>query len=514
MMHGNPGRSRCALFAAALLCGCSISYAQKSERPVRISKPPAKPAGAPAPGTSSPQHAAPSSQGGTGAVALADAPTTIESVGMTFYPPLDSTVQSNSIGGDAVLQVIAPDESWRIDIRTPRTTNANLSAMEAGEAVLRQLLESVGRREGEESTSVQSLARVLAKTESLTTDPARPDMTGYRVYVAMPQLGKAEHLVRGYTVIKCGPSQFVGFDLTVPESKFANARPIYETVVASTRFTSAEDVAVARATAINAGLALFKQVDTEKMKEIVAAFPERWERLFTPAASGAASDDQEIAYRRIRTWVGVRGELDASRSTASYTATDREEGFIVRIDARGINAGRTVDSQSIFFMTFDRDQETWTIKNAVRDGENTATTTETGARVGKSMSVETQATGQTGTLTKPVFETDGYISQVEALLAPQIMIKAGLPTEYAFYAYQSATGQIKLRQDSMEQPPDRPGLWRLTTKIGDDARRTQASLYNDKGGLIRTELADGSVWEPVELKRLVGIWKSKGLPMD
>ena len=40
------------------------------------------------------------------------------------------------------------------------------------------------------------------------------------------------------------------------------------------------------------------------------------------------------------------------------------------------------------------------------------------------------------------------------------------------------------------------------------------SLFNDQGDLIRTELSDGSIWEPIDPKALVRLWRDKNLPLD
>lgn len=452
----------------------------------------------------------PLGSGDPSVVVLAEEPTLVESVGLSFYPPAEATIGFRSFGEESATRITAHDETWLVDVRTPRTSNDDITAEGAGEAVVRQLLQSVGDKDGP-ADSVRSIGKVIERNPALIFDPNRPDLVAYRVFVSLPQGGSNPDLIRGYTVVKIAPRQFVAFDLTTAKTHFTEARRAYEMMVASARFSDMGDIALNRSTAIQAGLKAFERLTREDYEAAIQVRNDRWERLFVPGPTGAASDEREIAYRRIRCRLGTRAELDSAARSPKTPPTP--EGYIFQMDARYLDGVRTWDSQSVFFLSFDRKDEIWTVRNAVRDGTKTATTTETGSRSDRRMTVQTTGTGQPTKTIEPVFETDGYISQIESFLLPQLLIRTTLPTEYGFYSYQSAAGQIKLRRDVLEQPADRPGLWKMTSKLSEDAKKTQTSLYNDSGELIKTELPDGSIWEPVKMEQLVKLWRDKDLPM-
>ena len=108
---------------------------------------------------------------------------------------------------------------------------------------------------------------------------------------------------------------------------------------------------------------------------------------------------------------------------------------------------------------------------------------------------------------------DGYISRVEATILPYLLLKAAIPTDYGFYTYQSDEWTVCYRRDTLEQPADRPGLWKLTTKLS-DKKPPMVSYYNGKGDLMYSEMPDGVVWEPTTLEKITELWKSKNLPME
>jgi len=438
----------------------------------------------------------------------------VESVGLTFFAPDKAIVKSVSAGGEPSYQILAEDSTWWVDVRTPSTSNANLTVKEAGEAALEQLLARHGEQD-DRNNVIKTVARVIEKSERLTTHAARPDLVAYRFYVSLPQLGKSVNIVRGYTLYKVSSNRFVAFELTTPEPEFERSRPFYEKITEGARFEDTRAAMTDRALTVKAGISLFDRIGATEMKAAIAARNDRVERLYTPGASGEDRDATEVAYRRVRCHEGHRGELDPSRAQNRWSAAERQPGYIMQIDARYLDgAKRTVDMQSIFFMTADRSEESWTIRQAVRDGEKLGTTTETGARNGKSLTVKTEVTGQPNPqVFSPRFENDGYISQIESYLLPQLLIAAKLPASYGFYVFQSRDGRCKLRTDVLDQPADRPGVWKLTTSFADDSRMRQVSLYTDAGDLIRTELPDGKVWEPTDLDRLVKLWRAKDLPM-
>ena len=179
---------------------------------------------------------------------------------------------------------------------------------------------------------------------------------------------------------------------------------------------------------------------------------------------------------------------------------------------------RVIDSASAFFMTPDRLQEAWLIRNAIRDGKTTSQITEIGSRNNTDMVVSVTANGQTQQV-RPIIQgelsSSGYLSQAESRLLPQILLLNKVSTEYGFYVWNSTSQTIKLRRDILDEPT--PGVWKLTSRATEDSK-PEISTFNEKGDFIRTELLNDSgdtmYWEPTDLQRLLDLWKQKGLPVD
>lgn len=493
----------------------------------RISKPPeptAKPASKPV----SKPEASPSTQPGSatstavkkgtnqsGAVELADEPQYLESIGLSFLPPAGAKVIQDTAGKEAKIVVVAADESWQINVTSPRTTNPDLTVTAACDELIAKLMERVGQVD-KATQEIRTLGKLLSRTDKIVLDPARPELLGEQFVVGLPRSKDVPDTVRGYTLVKIAADRFVNFELITSADHYQNAGAIYQIVIRTAKFADPEKAQAERSAAIAAGRTVMASVNDEALRELLAQRNGRFERLFRPAVSGSRSDETEIAYRKISCEFGARGRLDPSRAVKDYNTAEKEEGYLLRTDARYVNGDRVVDVSGTFFLRPDRSLEAWVIRQAIRQiGKNDAVgiSTEKGAREDNIISVVTEVTGQPNESVKTQISGEGYLSRLESLLLPQILIRSKVPTEFAFYVYQSEAGKVQLRHENLEQPPDRPGLWKLTTHLSED-RKPMVSLYNDQGDLIRTELPDGSVWEPIDLKALVRLWRDKNLPLD
>jgi hypothetical protein len=137
----------------------------------------------------------------------------------------------------------------------------------------------------------------------------------------------------------------------------------------------------------------------------------------------------------------------------------------------------------------------------------------TGARSGTSMTVQLEQSNMAPTVTRPLIQGDGYVPQaITHLLAP-MLAREGRPGEFAGYAYNASTNTISLRWDTVEQPADKPGL-RVVRSRADENTPATTHVFNGRGELMRSELHNGRIWEPIELDRLVSLWKRKGLPLE
>jgi hypothetical protein len=461
-------------------------------------------------------------------VEFADEPHRIESVGLTVLLPVGSTAQSQRVGPHTKVRVAPapPDETWLVNIDTPLSRDGNLTAAQVAEGVLKQVLESVGvslRKpdpgKGIETKSVETAGQVLERRDTVQV-PGCP-APGSRFYVRLPRGPEEAPVVRGYTVFPAGSGRFVTFELLTTEPEFPRTRQIYESTVATARLEDAGALAASRGAAIEAGTALLGGTTPEDLRAIIADRGEAWYRIYKEAPTKADGDATEIGYQRVRFWSGHRGEIDPSRERSRWSAADRQDGFLVRIEGRSVLDGQIIDSRGAYFMTPDRTEEVWTIQMAIRDVPSgpgarrspVQTWTETGARSARGMSVTVSGVGRSSEAARPVVPDQGYINQVESLLLPQLLVRRGQPGEYGFYLYQSEFGNVRLRRDVLEAVPDAPGVWRITTRLTED-KEPRVSLYKSTGDLISTRMADGTIVEPATRPRLLDLWRSKGLPLD
>ncbi len=115
--------------------------------------------------------------------------------------------------------------------------------------------------------------------------------------------------------------------------------------------------------------------------------------------------------------------------------------------------------------------------------------------------------------THPLIQGEGYMSQVQSYLIGNLLAHDAPPGEYASYVYNSSLGAIALRWDIVEHPEETPDLIKITTKTSKNTP-ANVSLYNSSGELMRVRLANERIWEPIELERLIKLWRKKGLPLE
>jgi YD repeat-containing protein len=441
-------------------------------------------------------------------------PLRMETIGLVMQVPEGAAIDSTSAGTTSTTRVVPSDGTWVLNIQTPRTSNPALTTVEVMDDIAEQVLKMSGQVLDPKGNVIGVPGRVIERTESLRIG----DRDASRFYAELTPASTGVAVVNGYTVFKLSESQFVTFELLTSKDRFDTARGAYETVVATARFEDMEAIATSRQAAVNTGLALFQTLTPEVMDEVIRAQPERWDRLYRPARTGVDADAEEVAYRRTRFSRGRRGELDPLKPVAQYNATDRAEGYVVRIDSRFLQKPGTVDqvigdTMGIFWMSPDRSEEAWTVRQTIRRGADVQTFVETGARKHRAMTVSVHGDGIPEKVLRPLIEGEGYVSRVEYFLLPALLIRSRTPADFAFYCFQSESSRIRLRRDTLAEDPGRPGFWTLTTRQHEDAD-PQVARYDDKGRLVSATLPDGTVWEPIEFGRLVQLWRRKNLPMD
>ncbi|HRQ71945.1 MAG TPA: hypothetical protein PLU35_02840 [Phycisphaerales bacterium] len=442
-----------------------------------------------------------------------EAPFRRDSIGLEMYLPVGAEAASNEIGGMTNVRINLPDMIGLINVQTARA-EPDQTVNSVGDEIIRKREESVSsvvRTPGDNRTT-RTQAVTFDRASNMVLDGKPVD----RFYISTPAYS-GPAIVYGYTIFLPTSERIVTFELITTEPNLPIARALYEATMARVAFTDPADIALRRGTGLSLGAAVVSQLTPSDFASVVAPTGPNWEwhRLHIPARTGADADSTELGYRRVAAYKGSRGELGSAAGARATDAAGRQDGYVVRVESRTLTPEGTIDSAGAFFMTPDGQEESWTIRMAIRNqGAKPAVWTETGARSGRSMTIITSGAGTAPTETRPVIEGEGYVSRALAFLLPELLVRKGVPGDYRFYAYNSRAGKITLRADTLEQPADRPNVWRLTTRLSED-EAPQFSLFAQSGDLIHTDLPnDAGVWEPIDLDRLVRLWKSKNLPMD
>lgn len=447
-------------------------------------------------------------------VEFADTPLRIESLGLTMQIPVGATRNTTRLGAVAASTTISdPAGAWVIRVQASESSNKNLTLEEVSDKVVADILSAFAQPGPDGTSMVDARVKVLLRDVRLELAGRR----AARSYILTPPKDAAtrgEALVFGHSIVGIAPGRFILFELITTEPRLNEARTLYETVVATVTLADPVAQESSRLAALAAGSRFIDSLTREDYEAVLGGSTpvERWQRLFVPAPTRTDADAKEIAYRRIRTWIGKRGELDPRRDRARWNTLESQEGYLVRIESRFLQDGVLYDSQAVFFMTPDRNEEAWSIQMAVREPgsrSKPALFAETGARSGRTMNIDSDTRGTSETIV-PTVPDEGYITQVEHYILPQLLAHKGIAADFGFYVFQSASGDVRLRRDAISAADN---TWRIVTQMTEDLP-PQTSTYNRDASLIRIVLADGRLWEPIDSKRLLQLWKQKGLPLD
>ncbi len=434
-----------------------------------------------------------------------DAPFSIPSLGLSVYLPEESGVDMSRLEGGRTTVIIRPlgsEQPWVFQIHNSISSDRTLALGAALDNIIaqRQSLRVLRDKQGNTTSQVRAFDRV----DNLVAGqhPAQ------RVYLDVPTEPSVP--VSGYTIFHTAPGQFVIFQMDCSAPMFPRVRALYEMLVASAQFRDPEEMNSDRAAALLAGEALLKALEPADFDAVMDDAP-RFLRVYTPAPGGAAGDATEVAYQRVQARKGLAGDLDPGRKKDRWTGADKEDGFLLRIEARSLAQGSVVDTVSSFFLSRDRRRELWSIRMVVRSGKDREEWTETGIRRDDHLTVKTVRTGAEPTSVDWSPLPQAYLSRVESLLLPRLVSRKNLPGIFGFYTYESALAKMTLRRETFSR--EESGAWTVSSQQSENSQ-PMAGTYDASGWLLRRVSADGTIVEPTDLARLRKIWADKKLPLD
>ncbi len=457
-------------------------------------------------------------------VRLAADPVHVEGVGISIHIPVGALTENSVYQKRATTTIQLPENLGAVVLQERRTKKLALTTEEVADEIITQLLALTPWLDGKinEQTGEDEIAIVGTRAHVMSRDKAKSidTYTADHAYVAIPREGTNEFTVRGSTLIKTGPGRFILIELFTSLSKFDRAREAYEVMLATVKIDDPTKSASRRAAEIAMGTRILDRLTESDYRQVFEQNAERWERLYRQSPSGSTSDDEEIGYRRIRAHIGQRGELSSSKPKDLWTETEKDPGYIVQIDARILDQGSIIDTRATYFLALDFNEEAWVVNLSMTGPTDQFGTPgkktrwqEIGARRGTDMSVRIVPHSADATKIRPQIRGEGYISVVQSYLLPQLLVQVGIPGDMAFYAYQTTSGTIRLRTESLSQSDKGRKLWKLNTRLNADAE-PQETIITPEGKVLRTTFPDGRRWETLPLDQLVRLWKRKGLPLD
>jgi len=444
-----------------------------------------------------------------GGVVLAERPLLLRSLGFRIRLPIGAAYETTTVSGtEAAFTMTAADKTWRMTLHSPTSRDESLSVADVADHLLAEIRRARAVRNPQTGQTIDSATEVIDRSDDLEIN----DQPASRFYIAVPSAQGEFTVISGYTVFRVAPGRFAVLQMDTLPPEYERARAAYETVVATAEFRDPVEMAAERAAGVKSGEGFLQSVTREQIERHLPSVA--WFRLYRPARTGRSADAEEVGYQRIEMKVGHRGDLNPARPKSRWGAADKEPGYVVRVTGRILDDGRTIDSDSVFFLSFDRAQEAWAVRMAIRANEETFGWTETGVRDAGELEVIIDQPAQTPVTKQWRTPPEGYLSQVGAYLLPRLLVDRGAPGVLNFYRYQTRAGEITLRRDDFALfDPQSQDLWILRTRASEDAAE-DTTLLDADGRIVRRELASGVIMKPIGLDELKSLWTGKGLPLN
>jgi hypothetical protein len=439
-------------------------------------------------------------------------------VGLTATLPLGSSLSSYQMAGRGVSSIQLPGVAALVNLSDRRLAEPRTLA-DVADSIIRDSLASVSSvRVDPENPTGRRPVLETAKGKLLSRE--RREIRGWPAEVFFLHLagGSGEDQARGYAVFMPTSTSVAIYEMQSTFGDLERARPYFNLLVDSTRIVDPEAAEAARALGVEAGISFFSGLNPSDYERVIRDLGEEWryERFYKPAASGDDREATELGYRRTRYALGSRGDLRTREERRGSRPEDRQKGFLVIQEARLLHEGQIVDVAAGFFMTPDRRHEAWTIRQTIRPtvgGSRAASSTvvETAVRERSDLLVTRSSGGSPGTSITPGIEGRGYVSRAEVYLMPYLLMHGEMTDPIRAYAFNPSADRVTLREDHLR--PREGGGYEYESRPSEGSPG-QTTLFDDRGRLVRSDLPGDQAWEPIALKRLYDLWRSKGLPLE
>lgn len=451
---------------------------------------------------------------------LSDTEITRPAVGLHTTLPVGATRTSFVIAGRGTDRITLPGIAALVNLSDRQLTEPK-TLKQVADLIIRDHLSAVSSLgvnpdgPGENTLELQTARGRLLSRETREINGWAAEV----LYLQIASIG-GEDSAFGYAIFMPTETTVALFTLQTTISDLAKAKPYFELMVNSTRIVDPTDAAARRALGVEAGIAFFQSLTADDFEAVLSQLGKDWkyERFSKPSPTGDDNDATELGYRRTRFLLGTRGDLKTGADRGSSGPGDRQKGYLVFQEARILHGEQVIDVAASYFVSPDRSQESWTIRQSIK-GTTGATpgggsvVVETGVRSRADLTISRRSGGGPVETIHPAIEGAGYVSRAEVLLLPYLLMHKAAAGEYRFYAFNQAADRVTLRVDMLEAPtPERP-TW-VHTSSPSEGSPGQTATYSGRMELVKAERGDGQVWEPIGLRRLYDLWTEKGLPLQ
>jgi hypothetical protein len=324
----------------------------------------------------------------------------------------------------------------------------------------------------------------------------------------------------GWVIVPSGEDRYLVASLVLSASTLDAALPTLREAFRGMRLVDHSEIVTERRERIERGLEMLRFSEST-LRAALQPEPLLY-RVYRDRDPNDVGDDAEIGWMTVRAVEAMRGEVNGSLPTEELEAEEREKGFMVIVQAKTIidgNATNVVDTESRYWVSWDRGSEVWSVRSTQRQRDAARTTGQTAVRTPprrgdpRPILRVINASGMTEPLEWAV--PTNYLSQAELIMLGRLLPKSNPnPEPYASYAFDPKTNALPKRIDSLRQNPD--GTWTLETKIGTNPLPL-VQTFDAKGNRVRrvdTDSLGAVVTELISSEALRSLWQRKGLPIQ
>jgi len=428
----------------------------------------------------------------------------LESVGASIQIPPGSIAELTGSGDSASLAIIdgSPEPSWSMRMQVMTST----------------LPEPVPGRQIRTLIDARQAAggRVTILADEAFIASGMPGHLGWLLQTSDDGFS----IALGWYCVAIGPREFVVLSAQAIPDNLDAIRPKLDAAARTLQVRPTEELVRERREGLARGEGFLRSLTPARLRQKVGF--DQWYRVYHPG--GGAGREQELGVIRLTTLAAPLGAVNPQRDPANYLPHEHVEGFAVRVQTRfhDRESSTNVDSEALYWMAWDSSEESWSLRATQRLGPRSRSEAITGIRTASSpadprgtLIVVSTGMGQRESSRWERAVPDIYCPQPVRWLLGFLLPRMDEPLDLAFYSVEHIQGDhtIALRRDTWAPVAGRDGRW-LHTSTPRPGEPVTKSLHDERGHLIRRELPDGSIMEPVDLARLRELWRRAGIPLS